>query len=90
MENLHNKPKKMDAHSLAQDLAALNHWRQMLQAKEGGKDVGERILNLENKLTEQVRLWGGISKLESWLKTNDPASMRPSDIQDFDSSLFDQ
>jgi hypothetical protein len=90
MENLHNKSEKIDAHTLVQHLAALSQRRQMVQAEEGGETAKKHVSRLEKELEEQVKLWGGISKIENWLKANDPASAMPSSIKDFDLSMFDQ
>lgn len=81
MEKLRKKVEKMHAHDFMQHLTALWQYEQMGRNND--------VSRLKKELSEQVLLWGGISEIEGWIKINDPASLRPSDVKGLDLSLLE-
>ncbi|OGG58007.1 hypothetical protein A3C86_02350 [Candidatus Kaiserbacteria bacterium RIFCSPHIGHO2_02_FULL_49_16] len=80
-ERVRSKPKDdlLHATDIYQNLYVLS----LMQFRKLER-TSETVRLQEDKLRKEIAKWGGIGKIEQWLKDNDPYFARPSGFRDFD------
>lgn len=78
------KNKLMSAQTIFQRCAALRMKQGLLRKNPDDQKIKSDYKRLTKEIKGEIEAWGGIDKIDAWLKENDPGHSLPSNIKGID------
>ena len=79
------KPQSaMSAQVIFQDCSRIRSYQYFLKENSEDEKLKVNLARLTKKIKTEIEVWGGVAKIDAWLKANDPRHELLSDIEEMD------